>query len=196
MNLFQDSFIHNEKHISEYYFNSEKRQLLASEDIFVFSRVVENANELISKINELNIEDSFKKLKFKEIKSKILDCHSLTIALEYYSDFELEIYKINSRINEYSNIGYDKTNASYDTERSERKNKIENEDSEDFVLTIDTETNFISRKSIDEDKMTNTCDKRNMVDFNDGKNIQYYIDKYSARTGANRDYVMNIFSNI
>lgn len=195
MNLVQESFIYNEKHLSQYYFDFEKRGSLLAEDIFVFSRVIEIANELISKINELSLEDSLKELKFKEIKEKISNCHSLSLALEYYSDFELELHKINSGIKEYSDIRNTRNNTYCDVEQPKEINKTKSSDSEDNILIIDTETNFVSKNLMHNNKKS-IVSNDNIVDLNKEKDIQYYIDKYNAKTGASKDYIINIFSNI
>ena len=178
----------NNIHLSNFYFDLNKRDTLSDDEKFIFSKLIGLANDLISRINNSNLDNSIKEKKFRYIKSKITDCHSLSLALEYYLDFELEVYKIDSKTDEYSNLEYTK---SEDTNSDSSKKN---------TLTINTETKFISKtKDNDGNKPKDNNEKNNSIielETKKVKNISFYVDKYNSKTNANKDYILDVISKI
>lgn len=174
-------------YLSDYYFDLNKRNLLSQEEVFIFSRLLSLANDLISKLNNSNMDNNLKASKFDSIKSKINNCYSISLAMEYYSDLEFEIHKLESRINEYSNIIIYKEEVFNDKQ-----------------LIIDTETKFISKKedeSVTDISNDNTSDesiKNNVVDLESSKlkDIDFYINNYSLKTNASREYILDVISHL
>lgn len=178
----------NNIHLSNFYFDLNKRDTLSDDEKFIFSKLIGLANDLISRINNSNLDNSIKERKFRYIKSKITDCYSLSLALEYYLDFELEVYKIDSKTDEYSNLEYIKSkNPNSDTSK---KN----------TLTLNTETKFISKAKDSDEKKPNSNNENNncIIKFETKKvkNINFYIDKYNSATNANKDYILDVISKI
>lgn len=179
----------NNIHLSNYYFDLNKRDTLSDNEKFIFSKLIGLANDLISKINNSNLENSLKEVKFKNIKSKITNCYSLSLAMEYYLDFEFELYKIDSKINEYCNLEY--------------INKYANSDlSNKKTLTINTETKLTKLTSTNEDNeievIGNNLDNNSIIDFESKKikDINFYINKYNLKINVNEDYILDVISNI
>ena len=55
----------NNIHLSNFYFDLNKRDTLSDDEKFIFSKLIGLANDLISRINNSNLDNSIKEKKFK-----------------------------------------------------------------------------------------------------------------------------------
>lgn len=152
--------------ISNLYFNENLRCFLKKEDFDLFVQFIEKSNELIKELEKCtSIDKSLKKEKYKSIKDKVYSANSLDLILQYYTDFENEIYNIRESMKYYS---YFTTGTLVPKNVKDNLNytiSINLEDSSVCVTDLSTKQEEVSKT------ITPISDEE--------KDIKYYMSKYS-----------------
>lgn len=164
--------------ISNLYFNENLRCFIKKEDFDLFVQFIEKSNELIKELEKCtSMDKNLKREKYKNIKEKVYNANSLDLILQYYTDFENEIYDIGENMKYYSYFS-----TGYLVPKIIKDNL-------NYTVSINIEDNsvYINESTPKKEELVKTSYINKSQ-----KDIEYYLSKYASSYSIREDNVKKI----